>query len=261
MSRIKKRFEQLKAEGAKAFIPYIMAGDPSLDATKELVKTLEASGADIIELGVPFTDPLADGPTIQRAAERAIINKVTLKDVLSLVSEVRKTSGIPLILMTYYNPIYKFGLERFIDEAKSVGVDGLIIPDLPPDEADEIQKSARANDIDVIFMLAPTSTPDRIKTVAKSSAGFVYYVSLTGITGSKLTVSDELKQSISVVKQLTSTPVAVGFGVSTPDEAKTVSAIADGVIVGSAIVKLICEFGPESEELKDYLKSIRKAIG
>lgn len=258
MSRIKNKFRELKRQGRKAFIAYIMAGDPSLEKTGAAVRLLEECGADIIELGVPFTDPLADGPVIQRAAERALAGGVTLRDVIALVKDLRASTNIPMVLMTYYNPVFKYGEEDFVREASAAGVDGLIVPDLPPDEAGSLIQLSRAHDIDTVFLLAPTSTPDRVRTVAKASRGFIYYVSITGITGARLHLDSALRESIEAIRGLTRTPVAVGFGVSTPEEAAEVSDMADGVIVGSAIVRRIK--GDEGE-LREFLMSLRSAIG
>ncbi len=258
MNRIDKRFKDLKAQKKKAFIPYVMAGDPSLNATKNIVLMFEECGADIIELGVPFTDPLADGPTIQRAAERAQKKGVTLKKVVALVKELRRKTEIPVVLMTYYNPVFKYGDERFFNDAKKAGVDGVIIPDLPPDEADELIRFARKNDIATIFLLAPTSTSERIKKVAASSTGFIYYVSMTGITGTRLLIDSSIGKSIKDIHKITGKPVAVGFGVSNPAEARAVAGISDGVIVGSAIVKKAHEIS--EKQLKRFLLDLRKAI-
>lgn len=256
MSRIEQAFKGLRNRGGKALIPYIMAGDPSLDATKQFVLDLEASGADIIELGVPFSDPLADGPTIQRAAEISLQNGTTLRKVLSLVKEIRKVSGIPLVLMTYYNPVFKLGIESFIKKAVDAGVDGAIIPDLIPDEAEDYIAAARTHGLDTIFLLAPTSTPERIKKVVRASSGFIYYVSITGITGSKLSIEGPMKKTLDSIRAATNKPVAVGFGISNPAEASAVSQLADGVIVGSAIVKLIAR----GKGINNFVKSLRKAI-
>jgi tryptophan synthase alpha chain len=257
MTRIGRAFERLKTHAGKAFIPYIMAGDPSFETTKETVLMLEQCGADIVELGVPFSDPLADGPTIQRAAERALKNNVTLRKVIAFVKDIRSFTQIPLILMTYFNPVFKYGSEHFIRDAADAGVDGLIIPDLPPDEAADFIKHARKANLDTIFLLAPTSTEDRIRIVTKASKGFLYYVSITGTTGSGLLFDGSMERLISEIKGCTDTPVAVGFGVSTPEDAATVAKVADGVIVGSAIVKRLHE---TPDTLKDYVISLRQAI-
>ena len=257
MTRIGRAFKRLKKGGGKAFIPYIMAGDPSFETTKETVLMLEQCGADIVELGVPFSDPLADGPTIQRAAERALKNNVTIRKVIAFVKDIRSSTQIPLILMTYFNPVFKYGSESFIRDAAQAGVDGLIIPDLPPDEAADFIKHARKANLDTIFLLAPTSTEDRIRIVTKASKGFLYYVSITGTTGSGLLFDGSMERLISKIKGCTDTPVAVGFGVSTPEDAAAVAKVADGVIVGSAIVKRLHE---TPDTLKDYVISLRQAI-
>ncbi len=257
ISRIEEAFRKLKKKGKKAFIPYIMAGDPSLEKTKDVVLMFEECGADIVELGVPFTDPLADGPTIQRASERALEAGVTLKKVIGFVKDLRKNTQIPIVLMTYYNPVFKYGEENFVRDAKDAGVDGIIVPDLPPDEAASFIVTSRREGLDTIFLLAPTSTPDRIKKVAKESRGFIYYVSITGITGSRLLLNGSMETLISEIRKYTNKPIAVGFGVSVPEEASAVSKVADGVIVGSAIVKRLNE---SPDELKSYIISLRKAI-
>jgi tryptophan synthase alpha chain len=257
VSRITRKFNKLKKQGRTAFIPYIMAGDPSLEATAEAVRTLEKCGADIVELGVPFSDPLADGPVIQRAAERALKAGVSLRDVIALVGELRKSTRIPIVLMTYYNPVFKLGEEEFMRSASEAGVDGLIVPDLPPEEARTLINHARADKIDTVFLLAPTSTAERRKVVVKFSRGFVYYVSLTGITGASLNLSAEQQADIEAIKNLGTKPVALGFGVKTPEQARSVAQIADGVIVGSEIVSRMHEGG----DLKEFLKGLRAAIG
>jgi tryptophan synthase alpha chain len=257
MSRIGARFRQIRSRKGKAFIPYIMAGDPDITRTKELVGILEECGADIIELGVPFSDPLADGPTIQKAAQRSLKEGVTLGGVIGLVEELRGMTQIPILLMTYYNLIFRYGEERFAQDAAKAGVDGMIIPDLPPDEASNLRRLSRKAGLDLIFLLAPTSTAERIEKVAKASSGFIYYVSITGITGSRLSMDSAIESHIAAIRALTDKPVAVGFGISTPEEAAAVSGFADGVIVGSAIVKRL---GDGDEELKKYLHSLRGAI-
>lgn len=256
-SRITKKFKEVRERNRKAFIPYIMAGDPDIKRTGELLSILEDCGADIIELGVPFSDPLADGPTIQKAAQRALDEGVTLKKVIELVAGLRRSTQIPIILMTYYNPIFKYGEERFALDASAAGVDGIIVPDLPPDEAGNLIRYSRKRALDTIFLLAPTSTDERIRKVAKASTGFIYYVPITGITGSKLSLDASLGPHIARIRNFSDKPVSVGFGVSTPEEAADISVFADGVIVGSAIVKRV---GQSDEELKNYLMSLRNAI-
>ena len=258
MSRIEKKFREVLGRNGKAFIPYIMAGDPNLERTRELVGILEECGADVIELGVPFSDPLADGPTIQKAAQRALGEGVTLGKVIGFVGSLRKTTQIPIVLMTYYNLIFRYGEERFVRDAYSAGVDGIIIPDLPPDEAGSLLSFSKNTGFDIIFLVAPTSTGERIKKVARASRGFIYYVSITGITGSKLSVDASIGSHIAKIRQTSRKPVAVGFGISTPEEASEIAKIADGVIVGSAIVKRVED---TDENLKQYLISLRKSIG
>lgn len=259
-SRIAETFRALKKQGRKAFIPYIMAGDPSLKKTASLIKLLERAGADIIELGVPFSDPLADGPVIQAAASRALQAGVTLKDVIKFVGEIRKTTSVPLVLMTYYNPVFRLGVERFARMAAGAGVDGLIIPDLPFDEAGEIKRHCRAHGLDSVFLAAPTSGANRLRRIAKASTGFIYFVSITGITGAKLVLPGAVKRSIRELAGYAGEKkaVAVGFGVATPEEAQAVARLADGVIVGSAIVRKARE--GSTEALKRYVEAMRKAI-
>jgi len=258
MTGIGMRFRKLKKQGKKAFIPYTMAGDPSLEKTKETVLLFEQCGADIVELGVPFSDPLADGPTIQRASERAIRNGVTLRQVIGLVKKIRQETRIPLVLMTYFNPVFRYGTGNFIKDSVHAGADGVIIPDLPPEEAEDVIKLSKEARLDTIFLLAPTSTNDRIRKVTRASSGFIYYVSITGITGSGLLLDGSMEALISQIRKYTKKPVAAGFGISTPEDASAVSKIADGVIVGSAIVRRL-HANPDG--LKEYLMSLRSAIG
>ncbi len=239
MSRIAKTFERLRSVNEKALIPYIMAGDPFLERSEEIVLEMERAGADLIELGVPFSDPIADGPVIQRAGQRALKWKTSLGDILRLVAEIRKKSEIPIILMTYYNPILKHGLKTFFKEASRCGVDGLIIPDLSPEEGRGVKENAVRHGLDWILLAAPTTPPKRMALLAKETRGFLYYVSLTGITGASLKDLAEIGSRLSNIRRLTNKPVAVGFGIATPDQARALAPMADGVIVGSAIVKLM----------------------
>lgn len=259
MSRIQQTFERLKAKNEKALIPYLMSGDPTLERTGELVIEFERNGADLIELGVPFSDPIADGPVIQRAGARSLKSKTSLKDILALVSDLRQRHHvrIPVILMTYYNPVLKFGEDRFVKEAAMVGVDGLIIPDLPPEEATGLLGPARRACLDLIFLLAPTSTPERIKKVVSVSTGFLYYVSLTGITGAKLHGVGTIEKQLKLIRRSSSLPIAVGFGISTPQEASEVARSADGVIIGSAIVRMIEQYG----ELPELATVVGRFVG
>ena len=238
-NRIQKTFARLKAKGEKALITFIVAGDPNLNASKELIFGLEKSGADIIELGSPFSDPMADGPTIQAASERALKNGVTLSDVLKLVREVRKKSHVPIILFGYYNPIFIYGVKRFAKDAKDAGADGVLVVDLPPEEAQELKVHTDRNGLDLIFLLTPTSDDSRMRLVAEMASGFIYYVSVAGITGARKELSDTIQRYVRKVRQFTPLPVGVGFGISTPQQVMEVSRYADAVIVGSAIVKVI----------------------
>lgn len=262
-SRLDRTFAQLREKGEKALIAYVMAGDPSLKDTEQLVLGLEQAGADIIELGVPFSDPIADGPVIQQAAERALRSGTSVRTILSMVTRLRAKTQIPLVLMAYYNNIHAFGPERFCQEAAQAGVDGLIIPDMPPDEVGPLKGPASSAGLPLIFLLAPTSTEERRTFVARQSQGFVYYVSLTGITGAKLVNLEDVRKNVEKIRKVTRVPVAVGFGVATPEDAANVAAIADGVIVGSAIVKLIAAYSQKREMVKhvaEFVSSLKTAM-
>ncbi len=262
-SKIDRTFARLRQGGEKALIAYVMAGDPSLDMTEQLVVELEQAGADIIELGVPFSDPIADGPVIQQAAERALRSGTSLRTILSMITRLRTRTQIPLVLMAYYNNIHAFGHDRFCHEAAQAGVDGLIIPDMPPDEASSLKGPAAAAGLQLIFLLAPTSTAERRTFVARQSQGFVYYVSLTGITGAKLRNLADVGKNVEKIRKVTHVPVAVGFGVATPEDAANVAAIADGVIVGSAIVKQIAAHQQKPEMVKrvaEFVRSLKTAM-
>jgi tryptophan synthase alpha chain len=256
MGKIAHTFKKLKKSGGKALIPYIMAGHPALNDTKRLVREIEEAGADIIELGVPFSDPLADGPTIQSASEVALKQGITLRKVITFAGEIRDVTDIPIVLMTYCNPVFQFGTEKFVKEASEAGVAGVIIPDLIPDEAHDFISYAKKYRLDTIFLLAPTSTEERIKKVIRASTGFIYYVSITGITGAQIHMDTAMKATLSSIRSMTSKPIAVGFGITSPEEASSVSKLADGVIVGSAIVRLIMS----GSDVKDFVRSLRKAI-
>jgi tryptophan synthase alpha chain len=260
MSRIKNTFNRLKKKNETALIPYLMAGDPDIETTKRLVLEMEQAGGDIIEIGAPFSDPLADGPTIQKAAIRSLRNRTTLSDVLDLVAAIRQTSTIPLIVMTYYNLIFHYGEERFVTDAAAAGLDGIILPDLPPEEAGTLIPFAKKAGLDTVFLLAPTSTEERIKLVCKATQGFVYYISVTGVTGARVGIQNSVEKSLKHIKTATDKPVAVGFGISTPDQAAQIAHWgADGVIVGSALVKVI-EENIGSPELINKAASFVKAL-
>jgi len=241
MNRIDQRFIKLKKHGLKAFIAFITAGYPNLAATEKLVLELEKKGADIIELGVPFSDPLADGPMIQEASNYSLKKGTTLPKILDLVKKLRKNTDIPICLMTYYNPIFCFGEKRFVDKAIACGVDGVIIPDLIPEEAKDFIQYSNKKGLANICFVAPTSSNNRIKMISKIDKGFIYYVSLTGVTGSRKSLSADLKANLAKIKKITSKPVCVGFGISNAQQVKEVGKICDGVIIGSAIVTKIKE--------------------
>jgi tryptophan synthase alpha chain len=262
-SKLDRTFAQLRQRGEKALIAYVMAGDPSLQDTEQLVVELEQAGADIIELGVPFSDPIADGPVIQQAAERALRSGTSLRTILPMVTRLRARTQIPLVLMVYYNNVHAFGPGRFCHEAAQAGIDGLIIPDMPPDEASPLKGPAAAAGLQLIFLLAPTSTAERRTFVARQSQGFVYYVSLTGITGAKLLSMGDVSKNVEKIRKVTHVPVAVGFGVATPEDAVNVAAIADGVIVGSAIVRQIAAHREKPGMVKhvaEFVRSLKTAM-
>jgi tryptophan synthase alpha chain len=241
MSRIGEGFSRLRREGKKAFVAFLTAGDPSLEATLRAARDLERGGADVLELGVPFSDPLADGPVIQRSSERALRRGTTLAHVLETARAIRRESALPLLLFGYFNPFLRHGLGRLAEEAKEAGVDGALITDLPPEEAGEWLEVARAHDLDTVFLAAPTSPDERLRAVAATSRGFVYAVSRTGITGARASLSDEARPLVERIRALTAEPVALGFGISTPDQFQAAALAADGVVVGSAIVRFLEE--------------------
>ena len=248
MSEIGEVFERCGEEGRPAFIPFIMAGDPDLRVTPDLLDALVRGGADLIEVGVPFSDPIADGPINQRAATRALRSGTHLSDVLRLVARHRDRLGVPLVLFTYFNPIHALGIDRFAEQASASGLDGVLCVDLPPEEAEEeLIPALRSQGLDSVFLLSPTSDKGRMKAVASASSGFVYYVSLTGVTGERKKLSSSLKKEVKRVRRRVSLPVAVGFGVSSREQVETIGKFADGVVVGSALVRIIEEEGGSSE--------------
>ena len=238
-NRVEKKFRTLKKVKKKAFIAFLTAGYPTLKATEDLVLAFEKSGVDIIELGVPFSDPLADGPTIQASSQYALKKGVTLKKILNLVADIRRKSEIPILLMTYYNPIFQLGEEQFAKQARRCGVDGVIVPDLPVEEAGNLLKAAKRNRLASVFFVAPTTTKERMKKILKSTSGFVYYVSLTGVTGARRALPADVVRDVRRIKSTTDKPVCVGFGISTPAQIKGLAKTADGIIVGSVLIKEI----------------------
>ena len=250
MTRIDQTFTRLRAEGRKAFVAYVMGGDPDAATTAEVLAGLPAAGVDIIELGMPFTDPMADGPTIQLAGQRALEAGMTMDRVLDLVRGFRKQdNATPIVLMGYYNPIYSRGVDRFLAEAKEAGIDGLIVVDLPPEEDEELCIPAQAAGINFIRLATPTTDDKRLPKVLQNTSGFVYYVSVTGITGAAAAQAAEVGPEVARIKRQTDLPVIVGFGITTPEAARQIAGIADGCVVGSAIVKEIGAGKPVAEVL------------
>ena len=247
MNRIEARFNELRRQGRKAFIPYITAGDPTLAGTAEIVLALEQAGADLVELGIPFSDPLADGAVNQEAALRALRHGTSLRDVVQMVKALRQRSQVPIVLFTYFNPVHSYGLEHFATDCRDAGVDGVLCVDLPPEEAGDYKAALDALDIATVFLLAPTSTEERIEIVARHSTGFIYYVSRTGVTGEQARLAEDVRSMVERIKQHTDKPVAVGFGISKPEQAAEIARYADGVIVGSALVRLIGQLGDSPE--------------
>ncbi len=262
MTRIDKVFRRLKARGEKALIPFITAGDPDLETSRKLALEIAARGADLLELGIPFSDPLADGPTIQAASARALRRGVNLEDVLKLAGQLRRDTDIPLILMGYYNPILQYGLERTAQEAASQGVCGFIIPDLPLEEAGAWRAAALKVGLAPIFLAAPTSGPDRIQKLGQISKGFLYYVSLTGITGARTELPPELVNELKEVRRLVKCPIAVGFGIATPEQVAWLAPHVDGVVVGSAIVQRVANFAGDQtiREIGQFVASLKAPL-
>lgn len=249
-----------KAKGP-LFIPYITCGDPSLEKTERLIFSLASIGCDMIELGIPFSDPIADGPIIQEASNRALNQGVSLKKAIFFVKKIREKSSIPIVFLSYYNLLYRYGLFNFSKDAKAAGIDGLIVPDLPPEEGKELKRLLSKNGISLIYLVAPTSTEERIKMIDEETSGFIYYVSRLGVTGIREELSKTLKDEIKKVKKLCKNPVCVGFGISSPSHAKEVAEFADGIIIGSKIVSLIAknQDAPEKEVIP-FISAILKEV-
>ncbi len=256
MSRIDAKFAALNVEGKKAFVAYIMAGDPNYDASLEVMKGMPAAGVDVIELGLPFTDPMADGPTIQLAGQRALEAGMTLQKTLDMATEFRKTDDTtPIVLMGYYNPIYNRGVDTFLKDAKAAGIDGLIVVDLPPEEDEELCIPAQAAGLNFIRLATPTTDDARLPKVLQNTSGFVYYVSITGITGAAAAEASDVAPEVARIKAATDLPIIVGFGIRSPETAQSIASVADGAVVGSAIVGEIAAGKPASEVLS-FVKSL-----
>lgn len=255
MSRISDAFKN-----GKVFIPFITGGDPDIDSTYEYIIEMAKNGADIIEIGIPFSDPIAEGPVIQEADLRALSSGTTTDALFELVVKLRKEIQIPLIFMTYANPIYVYGKDRFMKRCAEVGIDGVIVPDVPFEEKAELQDVCKENGIDLISMIAPTSE-QRIETIAKEAVGFIYCVSSLGVTGVRSEINTDIASMVAHVKSVTDTPVAVGFGISTPEQAKKMASVSDGAIVGSAIVRMVAKAGKNGvKEVGEYVKSMKEAV-
>ncbi len=255
MSNIAKAFE-----GGKAFIPFVTCGDPDLETTAKIVREMAANGADLIELGIPFSDPTAEGPVIQGANIRALSGGVTTDKIFDFVRELRKDVSVPLVFMTYANVVFSYGAERFIGTCRQIGIDGLILPDLPYEEKDEFLPVCRKYGVDLISLIAPTSA-DRAAMIAKDADGFIYIVSSLGVTGERAQITTDISKLVSVIRENTSIPCAVGFGISTPEQAKSMSQYADGVIVGSAIVRKIAQYGKDSAApVGEFVNQMKNAI-
>jgi len=263
VSRIGSCFESLRFAGKKGLIPYITAGDPDLPSTVALTMQMAVAGADLIELGIPFSDPLADGPAIQQASQRSLAGGTTVARILEAVREIRQKSGVPLILMTYYNPVFQFGLERFADSCAEAGVDGLIVPDLPFEEAGAINEMLAYRDMDLIPLVAPTTTDRRLAVITGAARGFVYCVSVTGVTGVREKIDTGLAGFTAGVRRHTALPLAVGFGISGPEQAAAVAEHCDAVVVGSAIVRIVAEKGAAAESgpaVASLVKELKAAL-
>ena len=268
-TRITRKFDQLKSSGRKAFVAFVTAGDPDFDTSLQILESLPTAGADIIEVGMPFSDPMADGPSIQASSLRALRANMTLEQTLLLVDQFRKTDNeTPIVLMGYYNPIYRYGPDKFVHECAARGVDGLIVVDLPPEEDRELCDPALTAGLHWIRLVTPTTDDERIASVLKNVSGFVYYISVLGVTGTKEVVTEQVSVAVDRLRNYTDLPIAVGFGIKTPERAKAVSEVADGIVIGSAIVDLVqnnidLAGTPEPElltKVKDFVSDISKSI-
>ena len=263
MSRIGAKFTELKKRGEAALIPFVTAGDPDLETTLKILRALERGGADCIELGIPFSDPTADGPTIQRASERALKNGLSLPRIFAAVREFRRNSELPLILFGYFNPFFRYGLAEFCRQAAKAGADGVLCVDLPPEESSELKQWTDGEGLDLIFLLSPTSGHDRIQLVARKGRGFIYYVSVTGVTGARRPFDHHLRAQLARVRKTASLPVAVGFGISTPQQAAWIAGLADAAVVGSALVAKIEKAKGSAEKVRQagvFIAQLKRAM-
>ncbi len=260
---IAETFRNLRRKGRKALIPYIMGGDPDIARSEEVVRTLASAGADIIEIGVPFSDPLADGPAIQEAGQRALRKGVMCEDLFKMVKRLRKDVSVPIVFMTYYNPVFHFGLAKFCNRCAKSGVSGLIVPDLPLEESLPLEKETRRTGLDLIYLATPTSPPERVEKLAQHTRGFLYYVSRTGVTGARQSLPSDLVSNIRRIRKMTDIPIGVGFGIKDAKQAAKVAKVADAVIIGSAIVRIVEEYGALPElavRIRELVEPISEAI-
>ena len=263
MGRIERKFSDLKKREEKALVAYLTAGDPNLEKTKEMILGLDAAGVDILEIGVPFSDPTADGPIIQAASQRALENGATLSGILDMIKSVRESSNIPIVLFGYYNPILNYGNERFAKRAKASGVDGILVVDLPPEESAELKKYTDRSGIDFIYLIAPTASSERIRKISQNARGFLYYISIIGITGTARPQVSDIKNEMERIRGITSLPVVVGFGISAREQAGEIAPYADGIVIGSAFVRLIEENSDKNNLVNivsGYAKDIKETI-
>ncbi len=255
MSKIHEAFEN-----GRAFIAFVTGGDPDLDTTKKIIKEMEKAGADLIEIGIPFSDPIAEGPVIQEANERALANGCTTDKLFDALKDIKDEVSVPLVFLTYINPIYAYDVDKFLDRCNECGIQGLIIPDLPYEEKDEIADECKNHDVDIISLIVPTSR-DRIKMIAKEATGFIYCVSSLGVTGVRSDINTDLGEMVKLVRETTDVPCAFGFGIVTPEQAEYVAKYSDGAIVGSAIVKIVAKYGKDClPYINEYVKSMKEAV-
>jgi tryptophan synthase alpha chain len=262
-TQITRRFAELRKSGEVALVPFIMAGDPDLGATRDMLHAVADAGADLVELGVPFSDPTADGPVLQRSAARALERGTSLQRILEMVSDLRRNVQTPIVLFGYYNPIFHYGPEALTRDARQAGVDGLLVVDLPPDESDELWQPARAAGLDMIFLLAPTSDSSRVRAVLRKASGFVYYVSMTGVTGSRAITPADVRPEVERVRTMCKLPIGVGFGITSGAEAAAVAAFADAVVVGTSIMQRVEQRGAAADlanHIGDFARELKVAI-
>jgi tryptophan synthase alpha chain len=262
MGRIENTFKALRKQGEKALVIYLTAGDPSLEVTREIVLGLDAAGVDCLEIGVPFSDPTADGPIIQAASQRALRSGTTLSAILDMIESIRTVSEIPMVLFGYYNPILSYGTERFAARAKEAGADGILVVDLPPEESHELRQYTDPKNIDFISLIAPTTSTERVRMIASHASGFLYYISITGVTGTAKPHVEEVATDIKRIRTVTALPLVVGFGISTPQQAKEIAPYADGIVIGSAVVRMIEEHSDKFDlvtHVAHYARQMKEA--